>query len=44
LSGGNIREIVVKGENSKKTAKQKQSKAAGDRWGGMNHAVKPKHR
>lgn len=44
LNGGNIREIVLKGENSKKMAKQKQSKSAGDRWGGVNHAVKPKHR
>ena len=44
LNGGNIREIVVKGESSKKMAKQKQSKSAGDRWGGMNHTVKPKHR
>lgn len=43
LNGGNIRDIVVQGENCKEQAKQKQSKVPNDRWGGVNHAVKPKH-
>ena len=43
LNGGNIRDIVVQGENCEEQAKQKQSKVPNDRWGGINHAVKPKH-
>ena len=44
VNGGNIREIVVQGENCKELEKQKQSKSPHDRWGGVNHVVKPKHR
>mgnify|MGYP000367808658 CR=1 FL=1 len=44
VNGGNVREIIVQGENCKELEKQKQSKAPNNRWGGVNHAVKPKHR
>jgi len=43
LNGENIKEIFVEEGNSKKMEKQK-SKSADDRWGSVNHTIKPKHR
>ncbi len=44
LQGGYIREIMLNDSKNKDVDKHKQNKSANDRWKGMNHTVKPKHR